>query len=258
MFAKEKPLSLDAARKKLERVYKLIPETTGCLDNINKEGGCEGVCCKFQSPQVLYVEFLNAWDHILKIWSAEDIIDIVSLSLKTYLSNKPTKGCIFWNPDTKQCRQYETRCLSCRLYSIVPEEEFHARYEQVKEMLKDKPDAIIMPQCDLVKTVDGRDITTAQTDFWWDELIKIEMFIGVPRQSIHDRFGGSYRTYHDHLLIHLFIESIMQNLSTIRVNGTEEEKEKVVEKLTDHFRERIYSLSYKLVEDGKAKTSNSS
>lgn len=250
--------SIEIARKKLERVYKRIPETTGCLENINKEGGCGAWCCSVQAPQVLYVEFLHCWDIVLRTWKMEDIVDLVRRSLQTYLSNKPTKGCIFFNTGTKLCNQHTTRPFSCRCYGIIPDEEFQSRYEQVKEMLKDKPDADVRMQCDLVNTADGSQVKTVHTDIWWDMLIKVEMSIGVPRQAIHDRFGGSYRTYHDHLILHLFTESVMPNLSVIRIQGTNEEKESAIEKLIDHFKERVFNICSQDKNNGTKDESQSS
>ncbi|MHA1470677.1 MAG: hypothetical protein ACTSSP_08985, partial [Candidatus Asgardarchaeia archaeon] len=54
------------AFSRLNRIYDIIPETEGCLDNIEKEGGCGAWCCKIQTPQLLYSEFLFIWEYLSK------------------------------------------------------------------------------------------------------------------------------------------------------------------------------------------------
>ena len=74
------------ALKKLRKIYKEIPDTTVCLENINKENGCKGKCCKFQSPSLLYCEFLNVWNTVLASWKLEKIADIIEDSMRMITS----------------------------------------------------------------------------------------------------------------------------------------------------------------------------
>ncbi len=248
----------DRAFNKLRDVYSQIPKTEGCLEQINKEGGCGGICCKVQTPQVLYVEFLHSWNSIIKNWSAQDIIVLARKCLTTYLSNVPTKGCVFWEEDTKQCKQHSTRCYNCRLYSIVPKEEFQKQYDKIKELLKDQVLAVVREQCDKVKTVNKPRPTESDTKEWWESLIKIEKSIGVEEKQINDRSGGSYRTYHDHVLMHLFDDKMLSNLTVIRVNGDAAEKELAVKKLTEYFREYLYNSVQSKQENKKVGKDNKS
>jgi len=50
--------NIKACFKQLRKLYKTLPETKGCIDNIKT---CKGWCCRFQSPSMLYIEFLYIW-----------------------------------------------------------------------------------------------------------------------------------------------------------------------------------------------------
>ena len=166
----------------VEKLYEEIPDTRGCMEHINKDpscGGCGGNCCKFQNPQLLYIEFMRTWKYVLDTFSKEQQVELIEKVLKNYLSNVPTKGCIFWNKETKLCGQHKTRPLACYLYGITPDEEFAPKYERLKQYYANDPAAVIMDQCKLVSTIDGRKLTMKDTDGWWHRLVNIEKSIGI-------------------------------------------------------------------------------
>ena len=104
VFEFYKTIRLKKAKKyfsQLEKLYSKIPDTKGCLENINKEKGCGGWCCFHQSPQLLYVEFLYAWDEIFNNWDLEEIADVIELAMINYVLGFTTKGCIFFDKSTK-------------------------------------------------------------------------------------------------------------------------------------------------------------
>lgn len=222
---------LDKAFERLEKLYARIPETFGCLEYIKKDrkdGGCGGVCCSIQCPQLLYCEFLRTLNEILDKWSAEKLLDIIEKAIKTYLYNLPTKGCILWNKDTKLCKCHNSRPLACFMYSIESDEEFVPKMERLIESYKDEPLAIFMKQCRKCKTKDGKLISKEEHDILWKELVEIEKSIGIEENKINDDVDGTYRTFHDHLLIFLLPNYMFKNLSEVRRFGNQEEKEKVV------------------------------
>jgi len=71
--------------------------------------------------------------------------------------------------------------------------------------------------------------------------------IGIQPELITDDFGGSYRTYHDHILLHIFGESGMEFLTDIKVNESEEER---VERI-DHLMNAYWSYQKDLREHGR-------
>jgi len=203
--------TLKKSRQLLKELYAKIPETKGCLENINKENGCMGWCCSCQTPQVLYSEFLNTWNYVVHNCDNDKILNLIGRCLRSYLFGNKEKACVFWDKETKLCSQHETRCYNCRIYGITPEEEFKPRYERLKVIYPD-----IKPQCTLVKTESGKEVTKQDIDKWWEYLKFIEMSIGISRDLIHDDIDGSYRTYHDHILIHVLGDDGMEYLSKVR------------------------------------------
>jgi len=217
------------ARVSLNVLYSKIPDTKGCMEHIGKpesEGGCGAWCCRMQTPQVLYSEFLNTWKNVTSSFSDGDFESLIERCLRKYLYPNEDKGCVFLNKETNMCAQHETRPFNCRVYGIIPEEEFKPRYERLKVIYPD-----IREQCNLVSTVDGRKVTKKDTDNWWLELKSIEMKMGVKPDLVSDDDGGSYRTYHDHILIHLLGEENLYKLSEIRVGGSKIDKERVIQRM---------------------------
>lgn len=229
------------SRKLLDWIYGKIPETKGCMENLAKgQEGCKAWCCETQQPQVLYVEFLNSWNTVKKSWKDDEFIALVERSLRAYLFEENRKTCVFWNKETHLCTQHETRPFSCRMYGIIPEEEFRPRYERLKVIYPDT-----RYQCGLVSTANGSTVTKADSDAWWKLVKGAERSIGIKEAKIHDDFGGSYRTYYEHILVESMGEEGMMMLSAMRAHGSAEEKEATITRVVTSLRSFI---------DGKTKS----
>lgn len=224
----------------LNVLYNKIPKTKGCLENITKENGCKAWCCHSQNPQVLYVEFLNTWNTVIKTWHDERFESLIEKCLRKYLFPEDDKGCIFIDSDTHKCLQHESRPFNCRIYGIIPDEEFKPRYERLKVIYPDTRE-----QCNLVSTIDGEKITVKHTENWWLEANAIEMSIGVSKELINDSSQGSYRTYHDHFLIQMLGEQGMEQISNLRVNGTKENKEITISNIMSAIKKYKESVNEK-------------
>jgi Fe-S-cluster containining protein len=174
---------------------------------------------------------LNSWHHISKEWSDESFLSLVERCLRKYLFPNNDKGCVFIDKQNNICLQHETRPFNCRIYGITPEEEFTPRYERLKVIY---PDA--RNQCNLVSTVNGKKVTTHDTEKWWNEINAVEMSIGIKKETINDSPGGSYRTYHDHILIHLLGDSGMEYLGNLRSNGSNNEKEHTIRRVLNSLK----------------------
>lgn len=243
---------LEEARKKLNELYDSMPETVGCMEHIAKpkeEGGCGGWCCILQNPQVLYSEFRNTWREVLLNWSNEDIIDLIEKAIRNYTSPMITKGCIFFDRDSKLCTQHKTRPYNCRIYGITPEEEFKPRYERLKVLYQDEPMATIKDQCNLIKTEDGSKVTVEQTTKWWNEAVEIEKSIGVPAENINDDPGGSYRTYHDHILLTVCSDNLLDNLQAIRLSEDTMTREIYVKEVVHSLKSKLPAILNKMREN---------
>lgn len=215
----------------LNIVYNNIPETKGCMECINKtkeEGGCGAWCCQTQSPSVLYSEFINTWQAVIKEWDVNDIILLIEKAMRNYVKDSVNKGCIFWDENSKLCKQHKTRPFACRMYGIIPKSEFNTRLAKLRLEYKDRIDANFRDQCNMVSTITGEEITQEQSDQWWDRLKVIEESMGISSKDIHDNYGGSYRTYHDHILLTLLPDNILEQLQTLRLYGSYIEKESAI------------------------------
>lgn len=218
---------------KLVDIYNSIPDTKGCLENISKGVGCGGWCCKYQTPQLLYSEFLYLYNDIYTSFSNESFIEILKKSMINSVDSNPTKGCVFFDDSTKLCKCHLVRPLNCRIYGITPFEEFNPRYERLKEQYKYTLGAIIKQQCDLVSTINGKEITTKDTNKWWVQLKKVEKSIGIKDELINDKMGGTYRTPHDHIILYLMPDNVIMALNGIRMYEKHEDKICAVNSLID-------------------------
>lgn len=237
-MTKKQQKKLDRAFSALRELYASIPDTKGCMDHIKKpksEGGCNGQCCRIQCPSALYVEFLYAWEKVLK-WPKNKIADLIEACMGNYLSDNLTKGCVFFDSKKNLCMQHETRPFNCFLYGIIPEEEFKPRIERLRKEFENVFGAVFMDQCNLVSTIDGRKVTVSMSNRWWKKLINIEESIGINRKDIHDNIGGSYRTYHDHILLQVCTDAIMRQLQFLKLHGKKEEKDIAIEGLMKGLR----------------------
>ena len=223
--------------KKLSNLYKSIPETKGCLENISKDLGCGGWCCQFQCPQLLYSEFLYLYDYLSQKLSNEDFLEILRKGMINSVDSNVTKGCIFFDINTKLCKCHDVRPYNCHIYGITPFEEFNPRYERLKEKYKYTLGAIIKQQCDLVSTVSGKKVTTKDTNRWWNRLKNIEKSIGIKEELITDEIGGSYRTPHDHLILYLMPDNVIMSLNGIRMYDNHNDKIRMVDSLINSIRE---------------------
>ena len=172
-------------------------------------------------------------------WKLEKIADIIEDSIRTYLAETTTKGCIFWDKKTFLCKCHTVRPFNCRIYSITPEEEFQPRIDKFREMYKNDITAIILDQCNLCSIVNHSKLTVNDTDNWWNKIVMVERSLGIKPELINDNPGGTYRMFHDHVLLHTCPDSIMSELSRLRQLGTPEEKEIAIINFMKIFRDKI-------------------
>ena len=236
--------SLKKTFSKLKNVYKRIPDTKGCMDNISKKGtGCKAWCCKIQTPQFLYSEFLLIWEYVSKNWNNEEVCILFERCMLNAVDKIPSKGCVFFDEKTCMCKIHNERAFNCRIYGITPDEEFNPKYEKLKKEYKSIIGAVIKPQCDLITTVDGKKVTVFDTNRWWNELVNIESSIGIPKDMITDKMGGSYRTPHDHILLYNMPENVLNSLAGIKEYNDEIQKKIMIKEIIQVIRNVFTSKS---------------
>ena len=152
-------------------------------------------------------------------WDKKSKLDLTLRAVKNYLDNRANKGCIFFSD---HCTIYNKRPLICRLYGIIPQSSWDHRWKALKERHGDKFEA--KNQCDLVSLKSGKSITEDDENKWFAYTRTAEERIGVTQETIkkHDLGGGSYRTFHDHLLIELFDDRFLNMLTKARLSNPSE------------------------------------
>lgn len=203
----------------LNILYEGMPETKGCESCREVNGENAFWCCKTQSPSMYYVEFLKVWKEVQQ-WGKWQKARVIIAAITNYLSNNKDKGCVFYDDE---CTIYNDRPLACRMYGVIPKESWNKRWDALKE--RDGDNFCAKQQCNLVSTVDGKEITPEQENKWFVHTAKAERRIGVPLQAIqlHDEAGGSYRTFHDHILMELFPASSLNMLTQVKLSNPSSE-----------------------------------
>jgi Fe-S-cluster containining protein len=192
----------------LNVLYDEMPKTSGC-ENCASEYGEDNIqwCCKSQSPSMYYIEFLNVWKEVQEHWSKGKKLNLIMRCIKNYLSNDKNKGCVFYD---NGCSIYQQRPYVCRLYGVIPEETWNKRTQLLNSDIK---------QCHMVKS--EKPISVDDDDEWFKHTAKCEERIGISKQTIakHDAPGGTYRHFHDHILVEKFTPEILEMLSHFRLSN---------------------------------------
>jgi len=199
----------------LDILYKQIPCTSGCDKCPEANGENKFWCCKTISPSMFYVEFLRVYKTVQNQWSKTAKASLAMRAIVNYLITDTTnKGCIFWDG---KCMAYADRPLSCRMYAVIPKESWDKRVESIKR--REGNDFYIKDQCNLVSVDLGKTITPQQDDQWFAYTQSCERKLGVPEQYIklQDIPGGSYRTFHDHLLLEVLETDAMNKLTKVKI-----------------------------------------
>nr|MBC8306959.1 YkgJ family cysteine cluster protein [Pelagibacterales bacterium] len=117
----------------INEIYKSLPSTVGCMKNIeDAKNSCGAWCCEEQNPSVWFCEFLNTLSSFMFKMDPVDFSKLIELCLKKYLLIDKGGGCVFWDSDTKLCKQHESRPINCYFYGVTPKEEFEPRYKRLK------------------------------------------------------------------------------------------------------------------------------
>lgn len=214
----------------LKVLYKDMPTTSGCEKCVEHNKDNAYWCCLSLNPSMYYVEFLYAWEKVQK-WIEADRLQLISRCIKNYLSNNINKGCVFYN---NGCSIYDERPLSCRMYGVIPKEGWEERVNMAKSRFGESYTPI--PQCSLVKS--SQDISKTDDDKWFNHTKNCEKRIGVKDEIIKDHDGpfGSYRTFHDHILLEIFPTSFLNLLTSIKVkNFPQNEIDSLVETVLDLY-----------------------
>ena len=238
------PYNIDITHSNLEGplvslnvLYDGMPGTSGCEKCAEVNGENVDWCCKTQNPSMYYAEFLKVFKEVGETWSESKKRELMLRAVKTYLDNSLSKGCVFYN---EGCTVYSVRPFACRMYGVIPQDNWDQRWKTLKERQGDSFEA--KPQCPMVSA--ETEITPSMEDKWFEHTRECEKRIGIAPETInrHDMSGGTYRTFHDHLLLEFFGEELMAVLTNARMtDSTEEEINLLIEELRKQLNEQAIS-----------------
>lgn len=198
-------------------LYESMPKTSGCENCKEVNGNNEHWCCLTLNPSMYYAEFLLVWEKVQN-WSKKDRLDLIGRCISNYLDNSPSKGCVFYK---NGCQIYLDRPLACRVYAVISDEGWQERINLGKKRFGENYNP--KPQCNLVKS--EIPVSLEMENKWFKHTQTAETRIGVNKQIIqaHDDATGSYRTFHDHILIELFDIAFLNKLSGLRLTNMNKE-----------------------------------
>lgn len=185
------------ALEMLHGLFARLPETTGCERCREVNGDNEQWCCRNNSPSMYRIEFLNVWAET-EPWDKEKRKRLLFRAIRNFLSSEFNKPCVFWEDG---CTVYGSRPLACRNYGIIPKKSWHEHNESLKKKLGN--DFPLQKQCDMVSVLDGELITDQKMNNWFDTTRFAERILGIADRfiNLHDEEGGTYRTFHDHIMM---------------------------------------------------------
>ena len=141
-------------------------------------------------------------------WGEPKSVYSILISIAFFFASSALGSVIFKTPFLK---------LASTLSACTPTGSWNERWKRLEERDGELFDA--KPQCNLVRS--DCEISVDDEDKWFGHSKNCEKRIGVPESIIdmHDSGGGSYRTFHDHMLMELFDEKFLNMLSSVRLTS---------------------------------------
>jgi len=215
-------------------------------------------CCNVAMPQLNSSEYIQIATTIWKSKSHEDILDIICKSVEYFFRYEYTKWgmdalikpCMFLGKD-KNCDIYEDRPLSCRIYGLWPDSVYNNRVDRFakayeKHGLK-REELPLHKQCPMVKRVNPEvELTEEVINGLFKQLDDLDSKIGS-FSDLQIRQKENYRTFHDWLLLNIFGEDWLSQLTTFILAADrktmEEQIEAIKTVIRDNFKSNLPQLT---------------
>jgi len=187
------------------------------------KGTCE--CCKVAMPTMSYSEFSQL---ITEIWdneANETKIDLICKCIEYFFHNEfekfgmetMVKPCMLLD-DKGRCEYYESRPLNCRLYGLWPDHVYKERvdkFEKAYDGLLKRDEIPLNTQCPHVKRVDEtEELTEEIIEELFQALDDLDAKIGY-FSNAQIKQGENRRTFHDWMLLKIWGEEGLSNLTTV-------------------------------------------
>jgi len=203
--------------RKLKGLYGQLPASK-CLFCPGK-CSVEADCCKVFSPPMLLVEFLNAIETINE-WDKEKQRTLLFSCLDSFIIIESVKPCILLEKNL--CSIYGARPLSCRLFSMYPDEEWEKRLNIIsKDSNVNKEDLPFFKQCRNVE-IDGNEKTvpTKKSDAIFKKLYKLDIELFQNKEigtKIVLNDSSTYMPFEAHYICYKLGAHIIQVLTDMKL-----------------------------------------
>jgi len=237
-FHQPKPL-----KDKLQDVY---------YGTINLDSICKGniSCCKTSCPQMFFSEFSSLIQQVWDTTSRSEKVELICTSIEYFFRNEfekwgmdtLVKPCLLLDEKNKKCRYYEERCLNCRLYGLWPKKDYNERvdkFEKAYKGLLKRKELPLNTQCPHVKRIDeSKELTTEVINGLFEQLDKLDEKVGR-FSALQMSQKENYRTFHDWLLLKIFGETWLSDLTTFMLAANKDMLVEQVEALKDAVKQKF-------------------
>jgi len=206
---------------------------------------CTCTCCKVAMPQINYSEFVQIATEVWQEFSQEEKVQIICKSVEYFFRNEYEKWgkdifikpCMFLDQETNLCKIYESRPLACRLFGLWPKEEYEKRVDKFEKAYKEygltREDLPLHKQCDKVERIDKSvELDMEMIESLYSKLDDLDKKVG-DFSDTQIKGKENYRTFHDWLLLKIFGEEWLIDLSNFMKSATKEQIEDQVSAIKD-------------------------
>jgi Fe-S-cluster containining protein len=218
---------------------------------INLDTTCKGnsTCCKVGCPQMNFAEYTQLINEIWSTASKTEKIELICKSVEYFFHNEFSKWgmesllkpCMLLTKEGK-CSQYKSRCLNCRIFGLWPDDLYNERvdhFEEAYEGLLKRDELPLNKQCPHVKRVDdSKPLTEDIINGLFKQLDDLDGNIGN-FTSLQIEQKDNYRTLHDWILLSIFGEQWLVNLTQFVLSANKDAMVDLIEQIKKSARENF-------------------
>lgn len=226
---------MNEIKKKKLNLNECLQEVYTSQADLSTTQTCKCTCCSVAMPSMNYCEFLNIITDLWQNANKEVKVEMIETSLNYFFKNdfmkwgiqSLVKPCMFLDKKTGLCLTYNTRPTNCRLFGLWPKEIYEQRVEKFTKAYSkyglEKNDLPLHKQCDKVKQTDDKiKLNQEMIDAMYTSLDNLDKIVGN-YTDLQIKNKENYRTFHDWLLVHVFGEKWLTDLTNFMSIATRED-----------------------------------
>jgi Fe-S-cluster containining protein len=209
---------------------------------VNLDSKCKNKCncCRIACPSMNFCEFSQIINEIWSTISKSEKIEMICRSIEYFFHNQYEKfgmqtlikPCMLLKGN--QCGWYASRPLNCRLYGLWPNHLYKSRvdkFEKAYKGLLKRKELPLNKQCSYVERTDSsKPLTEEIINRLFQQLDALDIQIGNFSKIQVDN-KENYRAFHDWLLLKIFGQEWLINLTSFMVSADKKSIEDLIEQL---------------------------